>query len=80
MNARNERVNLGGGSTTTNGNDRPNSRTNPDRTQAANVDAGVPQVDMRAMHQFFVNIMQAGTAAGLVGEIKKLWWLITMQY
>lgn len=67
MDARNGRVNLSGGSATTNGNDRPNTRRNRGRAQAANLGAGASQVDMGAIYQFFVNLVQAGSAAGLVG-------------
>ena len=30
--------------------------------------AGVPQVDMGAIYQFFVNMIQAGVAIGVVGR------------
>ena len=73
MEAGNGRVNLGGGSTTTNGNARPTTRRNPGRSANANqsadanVSAGTPPVDMGMMYQFFINLMQAGAAAGAVG-------------
>lgn len=67
MDTRKGRVNIGGGSTTTNGNVRPNTKRNPGRAQTTNMGAGVPQDDMGAMYQFFINMMQAGAVVGLVG-------------
>ena len=47
---RNGRVNLSGGSTSTNGNATQNTRRYLVWAQAANVGARVPQVDMGAMY------------------------------
>ena len=74
MEAGNGRVNLGGGSTTTNGNARPTTWRNPGRSADANqnananVSARTPPVDMGMMYQFFFNLMQAGAAAVAVGS------------
>lgn len=73
MEAGNERGNLGGGSITTNGNARPNTgrnsgrQTNANPNANANVGAETPLVDIGVMYQFFVNLMQAEAAVGVVG-------------
>ena len=72
MEARNERGNLGGGSTTTNGNARPNTRRNQGRNAIANqnaeanVGAGNPLVDAGIVYKLLANLLQA-EATGNVG-------------
>ena len=67
MDARSGRANISGGSTTTNGNARTNTRRNLGQAQDGNVGTGAPQVDMGVMYQFFVNMIQVGAAVVLVG-------------
>lgn len=73
MEARNERGNSDEGSTTTNGNARPNTRRNQGQqananpNAKANVGAGNPPVDAEMVCQLLVNLLQAGVVGNVGG-------------